>query len=113
MEKVWPLDHDEDISFGVRLNHPDQPMRKGEQIYLDYGNRANSYLLNEYGFTLKNNPFDYVRLVYKHPSLSDKVGKKMKSEIKIDLKKSGFNFDWILYLRLCHSDIKCDYDRET
>lgn len=37
-------------------------IKKGEEILLCYGERANSFLLVEYGFTIKNNKYDFVRL---------------------------------------------------
>lgn len=108
---LWPLD-DEKICFGVRLGHPEKPFRKGEEIFLDYGARANSYLLTEYGFCIKSNQFDYVRIKFKHPSLSANVKPFLKEEIEVDLKKSGFNFELIHYLRLCHRAEEDDFDRD-
>jgi hypothetical protein len=37
-----------------------RPLKKGEQIYNFYGGRSNHFLLMWYGFTLKENYYDYV-----------------------------------------------------
>ena len=34
----------------------------GAQVYIQYGKSSNWQLLTNYGFTIKNNPFDYARL---------------------------------------------------
>jgi len=111
IETLWPLS-DHRISFGVRLGHPEKPFRKDEEIFLDYGARANSYLLTEYGFCIRSNQFDYVRIKYKHPTLSANVKDKMKEEIEVDLKNSGFNFELITYLRLCFNAEEDEFDRD-
>lgn len=61
---------------------------------------------------MKNNKFDFVRTSYKHPQLSMNAAPHMKEEIVFDLKKAGFNFEWIFYLRFCHKAIEDDYERD-
>ena len=35
---------------------------KNEEIHICYGERSNSFLIVEYGFALRNNRFDFVRI---------------------------------------------------
>ena len=60
--KVWDLSDD---SVFVRLVKMEKrpAIRAYEEIKLCYGEHSNGYLLQEYGFTTKDNPFDFVRKV--------------------------------------------------
>jgi hypothetical protein len=40
----------------------EKTVRKGEELYISYGNHTNDFLLVEYGFTLHDNEFDLVNL---------------------------------------------------
>ena len=57
---VWDLDN-EQIFFGLKLLNKNYSIKKHEQLHITYGERSNSFLIVEYGFTLKNNQFDFVR----------------------------------------------------
>jgi hypothetical protein len=35
---------------------------KGEELFITYGERANSFLLVEYGFAIMNNKYDFNRV---------------------------------------------------
>ena len=95
-------------------------MEEGEEINISYGERSNSFLLIEYGFTLLENRYDFVR--FKKITLDDvlqtcdelglsdlKAGKdeaevnlgsyKLKSEIRVDLKLSGLHRDLLNLIR--------------
>ena len=60
MPKVLDWDLDADIGFGLRLS-PNYDVKKHEELHICYGERANSYLLVEYGFTIPDNKYDFVR----------------------------------------------------
>lgn len=99
---------------------------KGEELHLCYGERANSFLIVEYGFTLPNNRYDFVRTdlisyqtLVKHSQgiLSDKqlpsklefekrllLQHKLKSEIRADLKGSGLHRDVLKCIRCLVTD---------
>jgi hypothetical protein len=44
---------------------------KGDEINLCYGERANSFLIVEYGFALRDNRYDYVRMKLIHNQIRD------------------------------------------
>ena len=46
------------------MNKEYTEIEEGEELNLCYGERANSFLLIEYGFTLPNNRYDFVRLPF-------------------------------------------------
>ena len=54
------MDNDK-IFFGLKLLNKNYSIKKHEQLHITYGERSNSFLIVEYGFTLKNNQFDFVR----------------------------------------------------
>jgi len=60
LDKVWDLNNNE-IGFGLRL-YPRFTFDKYEQVYITYGERSGSFLLTEYGFTIPDNPYDFVRV---------------------------------------------------
>lgn len=51
----WLKENDPDWYFTVAT---EGPLAKGQQIYINYGNRSNYYLLLVYGFALKENKYD-------------------------------------------------------
>ena len=70
METVWYSTRLRDIynnrwwsvglqSFFVQYNYDSKPMRAGEQVFYQYGNRSDDYLVEQYGFSLDpgQNPF--------------------------------------------------------
>ena len=58
-EQVWDL---KDDSIGVGLKVADgRRVKRHQQLFITYGDRANSFLLVEYGFSVPDNPFDFVR----------------------------------------------------
>jgi hypothetical protein len=65
VQSVWDLKNPE-IGFGLRLTNSNMFMeyelKKHEEVTICYGERANSYLLIEYGFAIPNNKFDFVRV---------------------------------------------------
>ncbi len=85
-----------------------EQLKKYEQVYISYGNRANSFLLTEYGFAIPNNPFDYFRVKNvtiesltqskAHGSYDSNLG-NLKPVIRADLKKAGLNRDVLRMLR--------------
>jgi len=79
---------------------------------LDYGALANSDLLTDFGFCVPDNQFDYVRVKYQHPTLSLNVKDYLKEEISVNLKRSGFNFELLTYLRLCFKEVQDEYEKE-
>ena len=58
--KIWDLQSDT-IFYGLKPNKRYQ-FEKHEEIFISYGERANSYLIVEYGFALPNNPYDFFRV---------------------------------------------------
>ena len=99
-------------------------MVEGEELLISYGERANSFLIVEYGFALPDNRYDFFR--FKGISL-EKIRKaaqdlglqnslasdedtiinlknlKLKDTIRCDLKLSGLHRD---FLRLIRSSLK-------
>ena len=59
-ETIWDLEKDT-IFFGLKLINQNYYIRKHEELHISYGERANSFLIVEYGFTIRDNPFDFVR----------------------------------------------------
>ena len=57
----WDLDADEEIGFGLKLVNRNYSIKKHQQLHITYGERANSFLLVEYGFAIPENRYDFVR----------------------------------------------------
>lgn len=57
---MWDLKN-EKIFFGLKLAVK-KSVKKHEQLFISYGDRANSFLLVEYGFALPYNRFDFYRV---------------------------------------------------
>ncbi|PHH65757.1 hypothetical protein CDD81_1484 [Ophiocordyceps australis] len=60
----------------------ERPYRKGDEIYLSYGDHSNDYLLVEYGFLLGENKWDKV-------CLDDIILPKLSAEQKRELSDNG------------------------
>lgn len=109
---MWDLDN-EKISFGLKLTNRNFKLAKHNQIHICYGERANSFLLVEYGFTIANNRYDFVRVnnlkvedicKYKHPLYDQRINElNLKSAIRADLKIIGLNRDVLKMIR-CNTD---------
>ena len=123
MEKIWPLDNDKIFICKKLMNKKATVISEGEELNISYGERANSFLLIEYGFTVPDNRFDFVRIkdiniervkrAANDIGLSDKVvlpiedikknlaKYRMKDTIRVDLKLSGLHRDLLRLLRSC------------
>lgn len=55
------------------MNKDKTQIEEGEELHLCYGERANSFLLIEYGFTLPDNRYDFVRIDNIHYETITKV----------------------------------------
>jgi hypothetical protein len=51
----WFTKKEEDDSYFVFVNNNRKPFLKGSQVYYNYGNRSNTYLLTNYSFCFMNN----------------------------------------------------------
>ena len=58
---MWDLNADDHIGFGLKLINKNYSLKRHEQLHISYGERANSFLLTEYGFAIPENRYDYVR----------------------------------------------------
>ena len=109
---VWDLNN-EKISFGLKLTNKNFKLAKHQQVNICYGERANSFLLVEYGFTIANNRYDFLRFSnlkvedickFKHPLYEEKIAEhNLKLEIRADLKIIGLNRDVLRMIR-CNTD---------
>jgi len=64
-----------------------RPIEKGEQVFIEYGNKGNTELSLYYGFSLFDNPFTSVKIAfYLDPDLPLYAWKrdKLKSAINLD-----------------------------
>ena len=53
-DAAWAFDGERRV-FYVRCT---RPLKEGDPVYTDYGRRSNTYFLQNYGFTLADNPHD-------------------------------------------------------
>ena len=53
-DAAWAFDGERSV-FSVRST---RPVKEGEPVHTDYGRRSNTYFLQNYGFTLADNPHD-------------------------------------------------------
>eukprot|EP01100_Stratorugosa_tubuloviscum_P006458 TRINITY_DN2788_c2_g1_i3.p1 TRINITY_DN2788_c2_g1~~TRINITY_DN2788_c2_g1_i3.p1 ORF type:complete len:470 (+),score=192.77 TRINITY_DN2788_c2_g1_i3:59-1411(+) len=63
------------------------PISKGEQLFVEYGNKGNTELMMYYGFHLENNPFSAVRLSFciePNDRFLDKKKQILKSQIDLE-----------------------------
>ena len=58
--KVWDLSDDSIFVRLVKMKNAPK-IHAYEEVKITYGEHSNGYLLQEYGFTTKDNPFDFVR----------------------------------------------------
>jgi hypothetical protein len=74
-----------------------KPIKKGEEIFLDYGYKNNVKLLKGYGFTLKDNPFPYntnkFSIKYKNTNFKDLELKEKYSEPLVKIINKLKKFD--------------------
>jgi hypothetical protein len=76
--EVWPL-KDEKLAFGIKLKGQ---VAAGQEVFLTYGNRANSYLLVQYGFCIEDNEYDFVRV--QDVTIKSFLGEKEDLSEKVD-----------------------------
>lgn len=105
-----------EVGFGL-TTFKNYTVGKHEELFITYGERANSFLLIEYGFAIKNNRYDYLRvknidipsLIKEHKlDLSPKIREdfeeklddlNLKSELQADLKTASLHRDVLKLLR--------------
>ena len=117
-EQIWNLESAEEeakIGFGLKVLR-NASLKKHEQMYITYGERANSFLLTEYGFAIPNNRYDFVRrsnltlatfygdLMVVSPAVKARFEEKllelgMKDTLQADLKLMGLHRDVLKLLR--------------
>jgi hypothetical protein len=123
---VWDLKNDKIFVSKRLLSRNYTQITKDEEILISYGERANSFLIIEYGFTLPDNRYDFFRM--KRVSAEDVrraaetfglggalaspedteinlANLKLKDTIRCDLKLSGLHRDLI---RLIRCSLKSD-----
>jgi hypothetical protein len=120
IEKVWDLTSDKIFISKRLVSRAFTTLEEGEEINISYGERANSFLLIEYGFTIPENRYDFVRMkkltvndIFKAcdelglshaKALPDEAEVnlatiKMNPEIRVDLKLSGLHRDLLRLIR--------------
>lgn len=120
MEKIWDLSNDKIYVSKRLLSRAFTQIEEGEELNISYGERANSFLIVEYGFALPENRYDFFRM--KRVSLkevkaaAEEVGLssclasdedtqinllqlKLKDTIRCDLKLSGLHRDLLRLIR--------------
>lgn len=76
--------------FSIRCGSH-QYTRVGEEIMLNYGAHSNDFLLNEYGFVLKENKWNFIDITEEVTSLM-----KENSEVALFLKENGYWGDYTI-----------------
>ena len=109
---MWDLNNDK-ISFGLKLTNRNFKLAKHDQVNICYGERANSFLLVEYGFAIANNRYDFLRVCdlqveeickFRHPLYSERLAEhNLKPVIRADLKIIGLHRDVLRMIR-CNID---------
>jgi len=61
IEKVWDLNNEKIFVAKRLVSRVFTQLEEGEEINISYGERANSFLLIEYGFAIPDNRYDFVR----------------------------------------------------
>jgi hypothetical protein len=118
IEKVWDLSSEKIFISKRLISRTCTELAEGEEINISYGERANSFLLIEYGFTQADNRYDFVR--FKGITIDKVVAKvrelgisvveleesrrrldeiKMKEILRCDLKLSGLHRDLLRLIR--------------
>lgn len=65
----------------------------GEQILFNYGPHSNDFLLNEYGFTLEKNNWDYIDI---STIIKDMIVQKKEIKMEEFLKKNGYGSEYMI-----------------
>lgn len=118
IEKVWDLTSDKIFISKRLLSRIFTELAEGEEINISYGERANSFLIVEYGFAQENNRYDFVRLngigwdklrdvardigveTVRDDDVKERLKSiKMKEVIRCDLKLSGLHRDLLKMIR--------------
>jgi hypothetical protein len=60
-DETWSLT-DPMVAFGLMISNRFNPLKTHKELNICYGERSNSMLLVEYGFAIKNNKYDFVRV---------------------------------------------------
>jgi len=60
-DETWSLT-DPMVAFGLMISNRFNPLKTHKELKICYGERSNSMLLVEYGFAIKNNKYDFVRV---------------------------------------------------
>ena len=86
----------------------DEEYEKGSEVFLTYGRYSNYMLLRTYGFAIKNNCYDYAKLIVTKNNISSgkscekstKTLKKYLFKIKLDILCLGL----VKYIKICNLD---------
>lgn len=105
--------NNENIAFGLKL-HKNYKLSKHEQIFICYGERANSFLLVEYGFAIPNNCYDFFRVnnvtisdfeLSQRPFFQHNLDAlNLKDTLRADLKIMGLHRDVLKLIRANQED---------
>ena len=68
---MWDLNNDKIYISKRLLSRANTQIAKDEEINLSYGERANSFLIVEYGFCIADNRYDFYR--YKKLEVKDVI----------------------------------------
>ena len=71
IEKMWDLNNDKIYISKRLLSRANTQIAKDEEINISYGERANSFLIVEYGFCIPENRYDFYR--YKKLEVKDVI----------------------------------------
>lgn len=89
LNTTWTMNIKSETDFFTLYATKD--IKKGDQIFVNYGNDDNSKLLAGYGFTLENNSFtrstDYFYIKYQNKYISNTINEKDSSKIPLIIKK--------------------------
>ncbi|KAF0360962.1 SET domain-containing protein [Gigaspora margarita] len=98
------LNHNFDVKMKGEFNRVTQcyeittftPWKKGQQVFINYGPHDNFKLLLDYGFTIPNNPFNYILLDDEFFKLNNEVENFVSKKLNL-LMKNGFYGDYALH----------------
>jgi hypothetical protein len=96
-------------TYFIIANKGERTIKKGEQVFFNYGNRTNQHLILNYNFTYEQNAFEQVEMLLKFGcGLKDPdfliVHEKKENVQKIGLKVDQLNSTLQAYLR--HSNVE-------